>query len=120
MVELEQQLSSTHYQYRIISTDHPLKLKLKIMKITTNGDCEKIHHHRRHGGAKKSKHSHKHKHIKSEMVDLSLGLGLFGQQDVKSTATPVAICDKIKNFGVYTEQEEEEEKFYGVSTKLTL
>ncbi|KAL8097471.1 hypothetical protein AgCh_030560 [Apium graveolens] len=92
------------------------------MKITADGDCENSNHRHGHGRVKKRKHGHKHKHAKRELVDLTLRLGLPGQQDVdKSTAKPVAVInEKIKNFAVYTPEEEEEEKSHGVSTKLTL
>ncbi|WOH04912.1 hypothetical protein DCAR_0624324 [Daucus carota subsp. sativus] len=118
-------LSSPRFQYTVIPTSDPLKIRLKQILIT--GVPEKKHHHHHHhhhhrSGEKKSKHGHKHKYSGRKSLDLSLRLGLSGKdQQATSTATSKGtMMNKIKKLGVYTQQQEDEDKFYGVSTKLAL
>lgn len=113
-------LSSPRFHNTVIPTSDPLKIRLKQILITENSEKKHHHHHHHHrSGVKKSKHGHKHEHSGRKSLDLSLRLGLSGKdQDAMSTAT--STMDKIKNLGVYTRQQEDEDKFYGVSTKLAL
>lgn len=109
-------VKTSRIQYIFLTRISPTKFSLK--KIIVSGDRQETgrHHHGR-----KRKHS-------GEMADLTLRLGFdknisichsyFRQEDNNMKAA--AIGDRIKSFRVYTHEEEEEERFLEVSTKLKL